>query len=125
MWLAPDHMRGEVHAFNAFEGGTFHMSLIYLDSGPGGRGKTSENKDTFKGRFTELQPYDRIVEIIEFDSVDPEFAGEMTMTVTLTDREERTEVTLNFQNIPPGIRPEDNNEGSRQSLKKLAALLER
>jgi hypothetical protein len=27
-----------------------------------------------------------------------------------------------FENIPPGIRPEDNELGTRQSLKKLAAL---
>ena len=124
-WLAPDNMRGEVHSFNAREGGSFEMTLTYLDLAQGARGKTSENKDSFKGRFTKLIPYKIIEEIIEFDSGDPSFKGEMKMKAYLLDNDEGgTQVTLLFQDIPEGIPPEDNEEGSRQSLNKLAAMLE-
>jgi uncharacterized protein YndB with AHSA1/START domain len=125
IWLAPDNMRCEVHSFIAREGGVFEMTLTYLDSAPEAKGKTSENKDRFKGRFTKLIPYKKIEEIIEFDSGDEKFVGEMKMLVDLVDSDEgRSLVTLLFQDIPVGIRPEDNEEGSRQSLNKLAALLE-
>lgn len=123
-WLAPDNMRAEVHAFDAREGGLFRMSLTYIDPAQSPGGKTTQDKDTFKGRFAELVPNEKVMEIIEFESEDPRFAGEMIMTVSLADVKEGTEVTLLFEDIPAGIRPEDNDEGSRQSLRKLAALLE-
>jgi hypothetical protein len=42
----------------------------------------------------------------------------------LRDTEEGTEITLLFQDLPAGVRLEDNETGTRQSLQKLAALLE-
>ena len=48
----------------------------------------------------------------------------MTMTVTLKDVDGGTEVNLFYENVPAGIRPQDNEEGSRQSLKKLAEYVE-
>ena len=50
-----------------------------------GRGKTTGDTDTYHGRFVELVPDEKIVEAIEFETQDPSFAGEMTMTVTLAD----------------------------------------
>jgi uncharacterized protein YndB with AHSA1/START domain len=35
-----------------------------------------------------------------------------------------TEVTMRFEHIPPGIRPEDNDAGTRSSLEKLARYVE-
>lgn len=35
-----------------------------------------------------------------------------------------TEVTLEFTNLPPGLRPEDNDEGARLSLEQLARRFE-
>ena len=35
-----------------------------------------------------------------------------------------TEVTLAFDDIPPGVRPEDNDEGARLSLAQLARRYE-
>ena len=69
-----------------------------------------------------IQNYSSV--IIEFETDKPEFTGEMTMTVQLADDPGGTNVTLRYDNVPPAIRPEDNAEGSRQSLNKLAALLE-
>jgi uncharacterized protein YndB with AHSA1/START domain len=87
-------------------------------------GKTTADTDTVQGRFVELVPYTKIVQAVEFESDDPAFAGEMTITVDLADTDGGTEITFLCENIPKGIRPEDNEQGCRESLQKLAALLE-
>jgi uncharacterized protein YndB with AHSA1/START domain len=117
-------MTGKIHEFDARVGGGYRMSLFYPSSEQVYRGKTSEREDRFTARFVELTPLSRIVEAISFDSVDPAFLGEMTMTVTFEERDGGTEVTILFENIPPGIRPEDNEAGSRSSLEKLARYVE-
>jgi uncharacterized protein YndB with AHSA1/START domain len=122
-WRVPDNMKAEVHVFDAHEGGTYRMSLTYRDPRQSPGGKTSEDTDTFRGRFVELVPDEKIVEAIAFDTRDPGFAGEMKMTTLLADADGGTEVTMLCQDLPPGIRPEDNEEGTRQALHKLAALL--
>ena len=50
--------------------------------------------------------------------------GEMTLVATFEPVPGGTEVTLLFENLPPGLRPEDNEEGSRQSLEQLARRFE-
>lgn len=123
-WRVPENMKGHVHLFDAREGGTFRMSLTYQDPEHSPGGKTSEDTDTFHGRFIELVPYEKIVEVIEFESQDPGFAAEMTITTSFTDTDEGTEITLLFQDLPAGVRPEDNEMGSKQALQKLANMLE-
>ena len=122
-WRAPDNMTGRMHEFDGRAGGGYRMSLTYQDL-QGSPGKSSDDTDTFEGRFVELVPGEKIVEIVSFESPDPRFAGEMTITTTLADAGSGTEITMAFDNIPAGIRPEDNEEGTRQSLRKLAALVE-
>jgi uncharacterized protein YndB with AHSA1/START domain len=124
VWLAPGEMTGKIHEFDARVGGGYRMSLFYPSSEQVYRGKTSEREDRFTARFVDLTPLSRIVEAISFDSVDPAFLGEMTMTITFEERDGGTEVTILFENIPPGIRPEDNEAGSRSSLEKLARYVE-
>jgi uncharacterized protein YndB with AHSA1/START domain len=102
-------MTGKVHEFDARVGGGYRMSLFYPSSEQVYRGKTSEREDRFTARFVELTPPTRIVQAISFDSVDPAFSGEMTIL---------------FEHIPSGIRPEDNEAGSRSSLEKLARYIE-
>ncbi len=123
-WLTPATMRIHVHTFDPREGGRFRISLRYQNPEDAQRGKTSGDTDTYHGRFVKLVPYERIVEAIEFESHEPGFAGEMTMTVMLADVDGGTQVSLLYENVPAGIRPEDNEAGSRQSLQKLAALVE-
>jgi hypothetical protein len=72
----------------------------------------------------ELTPPSRIVQAISFDSDDPAFSGEMTMLVTFEERDGGTDVTIQFDDIPPGILPEDNEAGTRASLEKLARYVE-
>jgi hypothetical protein len=61
---------------------------------------------------------------MSFDSGDPVFAGEMTMVVTFEERDGGAEVTLVFEHLPSGVRPEDNEAGCRSSPEKLAGDLE-
>jgi uncharacterized protein YndB with AHSA1/START domain len=125
VWLSPGEMTGKVHEFDARVGGGYRMSLFYTPSEQVHRGKTSEREDRFTARFLELTPPTRIVQTITFDSVDPAFAGVMTMVVTFEDRDGGTEVSILFEHIPPGIRPEDNEAGTRSSLEKLARYIEK
>ncbi|MDQ3044344.1 MAG: SRPBCC family protein [Chloroflexota bacterium] len=124
VWLSPGEMTGNVHEFDARVGGGYRMSLFYPPSGQAYRGKTSAREDRFTARFLELTPPGRIVQAISFDSEDPAFLGEMTMVVTFEDRDGGTEVTILFERIPSGIRPEDNEAGTRSSLEKLARYIE-
>jgi hypothetical protein len=57
-------------------------------------------------------------------TTDPALFGEMTMTATCEDAPGGTEVTLVFRNLPPGLRPEDNDAGARLSLERLARHFE-
>ena len=126
-WLAPEGMRATVHHFEPREGGEIRMSLTYLnvaESPDGKGGKSTSDTDTFSGRFVELIPDEKVVWITEFESPDPAFAGAMTLIWSFADVEGGTEVTVRCENIPHGIRPEDNEEGSRSTLDKLAAFLE-
>jgi uncharacterized protein YndB with AHSA1/START domain len=124
IWLAPEGMTGKVHELDLRVGGGYRMSLFYPASEQVYRGKTAEREDRFTARFVELTPPSRIVEAITFDSEDPAFSGEMTMMVTFEEKEGGTEVTFLFENIPPGIRPEDNDAGTRSTLEKLARYIE-
>jgi uncharacterized protein YndB with AHSA1/START domain len=123
-WRVPENMVGRVHAFEAREGGGYRMSLTYREPAQGPGGKTSADTDTFQGRFIELVPDEKIVEAVRFESDDPGFGGEMTITTRLTDTSDGTEIIMWFQDLPPGVRPEDNELGTRQALHKLAKLLE-
>ena len=123
-WRAPDRMSGVVHSFDARIGGNYRMSLIYKNPKRGSAGKTSSDTDSFTGRFIELVSDEKIVESIAFESDDPAYAGTMTLTTSFEDVPGGTNVILTFDGLPPGIRPEDNETGSRQSLAKLAALVE-
>jgi len=124
VWLAPGDMTGKVHHFDYRVGGGYQMSLYYPSSEKTSRGKTSAREDRYTARFVELAPPGRIVEAITFDSVDPAFSGEMTMEVTLEAGAGGTTVSILFKDIPPGIRPEDNEEGTRSTLEKLARYVE-
>jgi len=122
-WRVPDGMAGTMEDFEPRVGGTYRMTLTYRDP-KAARGKTTGDSDSFTGRFVELVPDERIVESIAFESDDPGYAGAMTLTTSFDEVPGGTNVTITFDGLPPGIRPEDNETGTRQSLSKLAALVE-
>jgi uncharacterized protein YndB with AHSA1/START domain len=100
------------------------MSLTYVGTEHSTLGKTSEHADVFQGRFLELVPDERIVQLVEFESDDPMFAGAMTMTWTLSAVPEGTDVTIICKNVPEGIRQDDHDAGMRSTLENLAAFTE-
>jgi uncharacterized protein YndB with AHSA1/START domain len=107
-WLPPAEMTGEIHEFDARVGGGYRMSLFYPPNERAFRGKTSNREDMV------------IVEAVSFVTTYPAFFGKMTMTATFEEASGGTEVTLVFKNLPPGLRAEDNEAGSRLSLDQLA-----
>jgi uncharacterized protein YndB with AHSA1/START domain len=123
-WLVPGGMTAKVHRFDLRVGGGYEMSLFYPADDAGTSGKTSENEDRYAARFLELAPNRKIVLAIVFDSDDPGLKGEMIETITLAPVAEGTRITFDFTNIPPAIRPEDNEAGTKSSLEKLAHYVE-
>ena len=100
------------------------MSLYYPSSKTNIPSKTAERQDRYTAHFVELVPYSRIIEVITFDSTDPTFTGEMIMVVTFEAEDGGTRVSILFEDIPSGIRPEDNEAGTRSTLEKLARYVE-
>jgi uncharacterized protein YndB with AHSA1/START domain len=121
-WMVPDGMTSHVHTFDAREGGEFRITLTYAT--PTTTGKTSAQTDTFQGRFSELVPDERVVQVIEFDTDDPALRGEMTVSYSLVEAKGGTDVIATHENLPPGLSAADNQTGWRMSLAKLAALVE-
>jgi len=121
-WMVPTGMTSQVHAFEGREGGSFRISLTY--DAPTALGKTSGHTDTFHGRFVQLVPNERVVEVVEFETADPELRGEMTITMTLADADGGTEVLAVHEGLPRGLPTADNEAGWGSSLAKLAALVE-
>jgi uncharacterized protein YndB with AHSA1/START domain len=124
VWLPPAEMTGKIYEFDARVGGGYQMSLFYPASERMFRGKTSEREDRFTARFVELDSSSKIVQAVTFHSDDPAFSGEMTMEVRFEPENGATQVIIECRNIPPGIRPEDNEAGCRSSLEKLARFVE-
>jgi uncharacterized protein YndB with AHSA1/START domain len=121
-WLPPGEMTGEIHEFDARAGGGYRMSLFYPPTERSSRGKTSDKEDMVMVRFVELAPARRIVEGVKFVTTNPALFGEMTIEFEPVSG--GTEVTFLCTNLPPGLRAEDNEAGSRLSLEQLARRFE-
>lgn len=115
-------MTSVVHEFDAREGGSFRVSLTYVD--PSSAGKTVAQTDTYHGYFARLVPDEQVVEVLEFETVDPELLGEMTITTTLVDVDGGTDVVVVHEGLPRGVSVVDNEIGTRMSLDNLATLVE-
>lgn len=121
-WKVPTGMTCHVHAFDAREGGLFRISLTYREAI--GTGKTTARTDTYHGRFVKLVPEEQIIEALEFETADPALRGEMTITTTLCNANNGTDLLVIHDNLPPGLSPADNEIGWRDALAKLVALVE-
>jgi uncharacterized protein YndB with AHSA1/START domain len=120
-WQAPDNMTARIHRHDIRAGGSYEMSLFYDD--PHAAGKSGGNEDRYTATFVTFDPPRRIVESIVFAFERASGATPMTMTVDLEPVGAGTRVTLTFANLPDGVSPADNDEGTRQSFAKLARLL--
>lgn len=123
-WLPPSGMTGRVLAYDFRPGGEYRIELTYRDEAAPGSGKTTGHTDVSEGRFLELTPSRRIKQSVRFDSSDPAFAGEMTMTWSFEPTERGALVTITADDVPPGISEADHDAGLRSSLDQLAALVE-
>jgi len=122
LWLPPVAMTATVEHFDARPGGTYRMVLTYPPDAAGA-GKSSAATDVVEGRFLDLVPPHRLVQAVDFESADPDFAGTMVMTWELIPRGEATLVVFRAQDVPPGIAAVDHAQGLTESLVGLARHL--
>lgn len=123
-WLPPAGMKARLFSFDPHPGGGYRMALSYEETDHPAHGKTSEHADVVEARFRELVPNERIVQVVAFESDDPAFAGEMTMTWSLAAMADGTMTTILCENVPVGISKEDHDAGLRSTLNNLAAFVE-
>lgn len=121
-WMVPDGMTSRIHEFDARVGGRFRISLTY--DLPSGTGKSTAHTDTFHGVFARVVPDREVVQTVEFETADPDLTGEMTVSYHLVDAPGGTRVVARHDNLPPGLAPNENEQGFRMSLAKLADLTE-
>lgn len=121
-WKFPSGMTCEVHVFEPRIGGNLRVTLTHDLASEAG--KTTQHSDTYSGRFVELVPNERIVEIDEFETTDPTMTGAMTVTISLVPVGDGTEVIGLHEGLPPGVSLADNELGWESALERLAALVE-
>lgn len=113
----------QVHEFDGRVGGRVRISLTYEAADRAG--KTTSHTDTYRGRFVELVPDRRVVEVDEFETEDPSLRGEMTATITLAATDDgATVVAAVHEGVPDAVPPEQNELGWSEALDRLAALVE-
>lgn len=123
-WLMPDGRSGMVHRFEPEEGGGFSITLV--DDGETGTAETELPHDAYYGRFVTIVPDERVVEVLEFVTTQPDLLGEMTIDFALTDAADGgTDLLIVHENQPPGLTQEDNEIGWRNVLDKFTAIAER
>jgi uncharacterized protein YndB with AHSA1/START domain len=121
-WLPPEGMAGRIERFDPQPGDGFRMELTYLDPADS-PGKTSASRDVTEVEIAALEPEVCVVWRIDFASDDPAFVSTMTMTWTLSEVEDGTEVSVRADDVPPGISASDHEAGIASSLANLAAYV--
>jgi uncharacterized protein YndB with AHSA1/START domain len=121
-WRVPNGMSCQVHTFDARQGGLFRISLTY--NVPTGTGKTAAHTDTYHDRFVKRVPNEQVIEELEFETTDPAMRGKMTISYTLTETDDGTDLLCVHDNLPPGVSPADNEIGWQMALDKLAVWVE-
>ena len=112
-WLPPHGFTGKVHHMDAVVGGTYRMSFTNFSTG---------QTHAFGGKYVELVPHERIRYTDVFD--DPNLAGEMQTTVSLTQVSCGTELHIVQEGLPEVIPVEQCYLGWQESLSLLALLVE-
>ena len=112
-WIAPYGFTCTVHQMDARVGGRFRMSFRNFSTGLG---------HSFGGEYVELVPNERLRYTDQFD--DPNLAGVLEVTVTLTPVLCGTELHVTQAGIPEAIPLEMCYLGWQKSLAQLATLVE-
>lgn len=76
------------------------MVLAYLDASAV-PGKSTAESDVVDVRILEIEPGSRLVQAVDFVSDDPDFAGTMVMTWSVTDVNGASRVDIVAEHVPP------------------------
>jgi uncharacterized protein YndB with AHSA1/START domain len=112
-WLPPYGFLGQIDRIDAREGGSYHMTFTNFEDG---------HSHSFESKFIELVLNQRICMADTFD--DPNWAAEMTKTITLRKVSCGTELEIRHEGIPDFIPVEMCYLGWQESLLQLAMLVE-
>jgi uncharacterized protein YndB with AHSA1/START domain len=112
-WLPPHGFTAKVHSIDVRVGGSYKMSFTNFSTG---------NGHSFGGKYIEIKPNELLKYADKFD--DPNFPGEMTVTVTFRQVIGGTELKVTQEGIPDAIPPEMCYLGWQQSLMLLNQLVE-
>ena len=112
-WLPPNGFTGKVHHLDARAGGSYKMSFTNFTTG---------KSHSFGGTYLDLKPNELIRYTDVFD--DPNLAGEMRTTVSLSPFSCGTELKVTQEGIPEVIPVEACYLGWQESLTLLAKLVE-
>lgn len=121
IFLPPTGMSGSFEWFDAAPGGGYRMVLSHDDATTAG--KSEANTDVVEVRFTAVDPPARLVEEVDFVSVDPRFRGTMKMTWTLDTVPSGTLVTITATDVPNGIDSADHATAFASTLANLDVYL--
>ncbi len=117
-------MSGRFERFDARVGGSYRLVLTY-DIPEAAGGKATADSDIVEARFVEITENQQVIQAVDFESEDADFAGTMTMTWEVEMTDEGTLVRITAEDVPAGISAEDHAEGLGSSLTNLAAYVER
>ena len=121
-WLPPTGMTCEIELFNFRTGGEYRLTLMYTDTSI--PGKSGQHRDISNGTFEELIPSRRMVQLVEFESDQPKFAGTMRMTWSIDPVENGVNVSISAEDVPEGISQDDHETGLESTLENLAQFIE-
>jgi uncharacterized protein YndB with AHSA1/START domain len=112
-WLPPNGFTAKVHQLDAKVGGAYRISFTNFGTG---------SASSFGGTYLEMIPNEKLRYADRFD--DPNLAGEMQTTVTLTPVFCGTELSVVQEGVPEVIPPAACYLGWQESLILLAKLVE-
>jgi uncharacterized protein YndB with AHSA1/START domain len=112
-WLPPNGFTARVHELDARAGGRFRMRFTNFTTG---------KSHSFSGEYVELVASQRLRYSERFD--DPNLAGDMQTTISLSKVSCGTELNIEQTNVPAAIPAELCHLGWQDSLNLLAQLVE-
>ena len=116
-------MRGRFERFDMRTGGSYRLVLTYEDA-TGAPGKTSASADVSEVQIRRVDPGERVVHDVDFESDDPAFRGTMRMEWSVRSVAGGTMVDIVARDVPSGIGPVDHAKGITGSLVNLCRYLE-
>lgn len=121
-WIAPEGALCRLHRFDPCQGGRLRYSLLYPAAAgplPGG-----PRVETYRGCFSALVPWRKVVLLLEREAADPDSFGEMGLAFLLEETGQGTDLLLVHDRIPPGLAGQDHERAWRSALANLAAWTE-